>query len=176
MTMTLIAKPSAGAITLDDAKEHLRVSHDDEDDVIEALVDAATGWLDGMDGVLGRALEAQTWEWALDQFPRGAMKLPLGPAASITSIKYTDRAGIEQIMDPGDYVLNGGFVTADAWPDGSAIKVRYVAGTGTPDTIKVVAKLLVGHWYENREAVGERMESLPLAVDMLIAPLRRVRL
>lgn len=41
--------------------------------------------------------------------------------------------------------------------------------------VKMAIKLLVGHWYENREAASEvRIEDAPLAFGALIAPLRWV--
>jgi uncharacterized phiE125 gp8 family phage protein len=173
MTLILITKPSTGPITVAEAKAHLRVSHSDEDELIASLIDAATGWLDGRVGVLGMALIAQTWEWTLGAFPRGCIKLPLGPVASITSIKYTNRVGTEQTVPPADYGILGDVLTG-TWPQGSAVQIRYIAGEGCPDPIKMVVKLLVGHWYENREAVGDKLTAVPMAVDMLIAPYRRV--
>lgn len=53
---------------------------------------------------------------------------------------------------------------AVTWPDLDA-----------PDR-KVVTQaslLLIGHWYANREAVGERATEMPLAVKYLLDPLRR---
>jgi uncharacterized phiE125 gp8 family phage protein len=55
------------------------------------------------------------------------------------------------------------------------IRVRYVAGYGAtaasvPSRYKQAILLLVGHWYENREAVniGNIVNTLPLAVDALL--------
>lgn len=149
------------------------MNHTDEDTLIEALVSAATAWLDGWSGVLGMALMPQTWELPMAWFPRGCIRLPLGPAVSITSIEYTDDHGATQAVDPADYSLSGD-VLSGTWPRGSDVRVRYVAGAGCPDDIKMVVKLLVGHWYENREAVGDNMTAVPMAVDMLIATRRRV--
>ena len=39
-------------------------------------------------------------------------------------------------------------------------------------SVQAAAKLLVGHWYQNREAVGERLEAQPMAVRALLEPLR----
>lgn len=42
--------------------------------------------------------------------------------------------------------------------------------------LKVVGQaslMLIGHWYANREAVGERASEMPLAVRFLLDPLRR---
>ncbi|MFC5386578.1 head-tail connector protein [Aquamicrobium segne] len=46
-----------------------------------------------------------------------------------------------------------------------------------PDPLKVAILLLVGHWYQNREATSSAgMASLPFAVEALIAPYRRMQL
>lgn len=39
-------------------------------------------------------------------------------------------------------------------------------------SVQAAVKLLVGHWYLNRGAVGDRMEAQPLAVRALLEPLR----
>ncbi|WP_243667487.1 head-tail connector protein [Sinorhizobium medicae] len=42
-----------------------------------------------------------------------------------------------------------------------------------PASIKHAALLLIGHFYNNREAVSaERLANVPMAFDMLIAPFR----
>src|SRR5690606_7732666 len=44
-----------------------------------------------------------------------------------------------------------------------------------PDPLKVAILLLVGHWYQHREAVSAAgMAPLPFAVEALIAPYRRI--
>lgn len=49
-------------------------------------------------------------------------------------------------------------------------------GTSTvPAPIKAAILLLVGHWYQNREAVAEGSHAvLPMAADALVSPYRRV--
>lgn len=39
-------------------------------------------------------------------------------------------------------------------------------------SVQAAVKLLVGHWHQNREAVGERLEVQPMAVRALLEPLR----
>lgn len=179
--LTLITAPVAKVLSLDEAKEHLRVDHDDENTLIEALIAAATAWLDGWSGVLGMCLEAQTWEMSLDRFPAREFCIPLGPVASIDAITYIDSEGSEQTLSLTEYETAGARIRpVSGWPATSAkydaVKVRFTAGNGTPENIKHVVRLLIAHWYENRESVGDKMEAVPMAVDMLIAPIRRVRL
>lgn len=59
--MIRITPPTAEIVSLDDAKAHLRVDHDHEDMLIQTYLDAATAWVDGFDGVLGRCVLEQTW-------------------------------------------------------------------------------------------------------------------
>ncbi len=66
-----------------------------------------------------------------------------------------------------------------SWPgarSGEPVVVRYVAGYGVagdvPALLKRAMLLLIGHWYENREAVvvasGTVATALPLAVDSIL--------
>ena len=45
-----------------------------------------------------------------------------------------------------------------------------------PAPVRQAALLLIGHWYENREAVtvGFRGKDLPMGVDRLLAPYREL--
>ena len=179
--LALIVAPTTPVLTLIEAKDHLRVTHSDEDLNILSLVDEATAQLDGWQGVLGMALEAQTWEWTLDGFPAGGLCIPLGPVVSVVSIKYTDTDGAEQTVPAADYETHQERIRpASGWPatDRSfgAVRVQFVAGKGTPANIKRAAKLLIGHWYDNPNAVGDKMEAVPMAYNMCINSIRRVRI
>lgn len=39
-------------------------------------------------------------------------------------------------------------------------------------SVQAAVKLLVGHWYQNREAVGDALHEQPMAVRALLEPLR----
>src|SRR4051812_10303685 len=56
----------------------------------------------------GRALAVRTLEVALDAFPGDscAIELPMSPATSITSVKYTDTDGAEQTLPDTKYALS----------------------------------------------------------------------
>lgn len=186
--LTLVAAPVAGdALSLEDAKHHLRVTWDDENARIEALIQAATAYLDGRDGILGRALMTQTWEYTVDAFPVcDAIELPLPPVQSITSITYRDVNGNPATFSASDYSLSDDkqwrprilLAAGASWPgtDGEpeAVTIRAVHGYGdalesVPMPIRQAMLLLIGHWYVSREAVNISTE-LPLSAEALLAP------
>lgn len=77
-------------------------------------------------------------------------------------------------ISPADLVA--GFRLPDASevvvePDGSMVVTCAMPPEKLP-SVQHAVKLLVGHWYQNREAVGERMEAQPMAVRALLEPLR----
>lgn len=184
MALTLVTAPAAKPLTLAEAKAHLRVDGSDDDDLITALIAAATAHIDGRDGWLNRALVSQTWDLTLDAFPGanrfnpyGAIQVPLPPLISVTSITYVDTAGATQTLSSSLYTVDvkstpGRIVPAygKTWPSTrdqvNAVTVRFVAGyadsgaspadpaDNVPQAIKQAMLLMIGHWYANREAVN----------------------
>lgn len=142
----------APAISLPEAKLHLRVDHNADDMLIAGLIESAAAHFDGWNGILARALNEQTWEASFDVFPS---KLPLGPVASVASIKYDDPDGVEQTCADFD-VVGGGLQPAASWPATSGrpgcVRVRWAAGEGCPADIKSAMLLFISHAYDNRSA------------------------
>ena len=167
MALKLITPATELAVSLADAKLHLRVDDTDQDALITATIWAAT---EAAEQVMGRALMPQTWELTLDAFPE-AFKLTRVPAVSITSLKYWDAAGVQQTLGSGLYALDNTDdfghayvvpVFGGTWPDAreqiNAVALRYVAGYATaanvPESIKSWIKLQAGAMFENRQAEG----------------------
>lgn len=196
MALVSVTPPAATPISVAEAKLHLRVDHDADDGLIDALVQAAAGHIDGRDGWLGRCLMPQTWDLVLEKFPTGGIRIPLAPLLEIESVKYIDDAGVTQTVAPEGYRVDDANVpgwvvpVATGWPVAgdtiNAVRVRFRAGyegqetdsppgpNGVPAPIKAALKLLVGHWYANREAVnvGNIVSDLPWAVSALLTPYR----
>jgi uncharacterized phiE125 gp8 family phage protein len=176
----VIVPPATLPVTLAEAKFHLRVDHAFDDALITGYIARATGYFDSVDGVLGRCLEPQTLEMALDAFPAAEIQLPLGPAASVVEIPYIDTDGVERVVNSTDYVLDDfpveGWIVplADVpWPATmntvNAVRVRWVAGTGCPEPVKQEILLMVGDLYNKREAAGGGPADITLAL-----PFRRM--
>lgn len=190
MDLTLVTAADELPVTLAEAKAHLRVLNTADDTYISGLILAATAHLDGRSGVLGRSLVTQTWDLRCNAFPcgtRGRIELPLPPLQSVTSVKCLDGTGTEQTLDSAAYVVEPGHIFGRirpayglTWPatldDDGAVRIRFVAGYGAasdvPAAIKHAILLLVGHWWVNREAVGDVKGPVAMTVDALVAPYR----
>lgn len=194
--LTIATPPTDDVVTLEDAKAHLRVFHDDDNDYISALIAAAVGLLDGADGYLNRALGLQSWTFSLDRFPchrhdwrPARIYIPLVPLISIDSVEYT--ASDETTKQLTNFRTFGagssqpGYIVPAldmSWPstvcDTETVRITFTAGYEAgkiPPGIQHAIKLMIGHWFENREAVTtdqKGLANLPLAVDALLAPYR----
>lgn len=177
--------PDEALLDLDETKAHLRVDHAGEDALISGLIDAATDYLDGRDGVLGRALVTQTWKLVLSHPPSGrSLTLPLPVVQSVTGITYYDADNSSQTWDSSNYRLVVRsedaaieLVSGATWPSvydrGDALTVEYVTGYGgpasVPQTIRHAARMLVAYWYDNRAAAQEKsFDALPIGVRALL--------
>lgn len=187
MTHRLITAPTVEPVTIAEAGLHCRIDCDLENALLSSLIAAARQHIEAY---TGRALVTQTWELRAQYFP-DAFELPRAPVQSITSVSYVDIAGVTQtlpgdqytlIADIGPHAQPGRMVPAylATWPACRGyeddVRVRYVAGYGNgqavPQPIRAAMLLLIGHLYENREAVitGTGVNDLPLGVAALLAP------
>ncbi|MDX0555546.1 phage gp6-like head-tail connector protein [Sinorhizobium medicae] len=189
MSLRLVTPATAEIVTLAEAKAHLRVDFTDDDAYITALAEAAQDWLSGENNWLGRSVVEQTWELKLERFPSGKVDLPKPPLIEVTGVFYTPSDGGAEVeiadfreIDVG--VSEGGYILPAKntdWPvtDGEPGSVRITFESGysdVPKSIKHAALLMIGHWYENREAASQaKISDLPMAVDALLYPYRNWR-
>lgn len=181
--------PAETPVSLAEAKAHCRVSHSDDDTLISSLIDAAVAHLDGYAGLLGRCIVDQEWRQSYECW-EWRFRLPF-PDVSTAAVTYQDVDNATQTVSTDDYeivedALGSMIVFKDAFQEPglysdmvAPVSVTFTAGFGAaaavPDSIKAAIKLMIGHWYENREGViaGLSVAELPMAVNALIAPYRR---
>lgn len=185
--------PSIEPISLADAKLHLRIEPSDtwQDDHIDLLIVAARAKLEAD---LGFAVMAQTLRTDLSCFPSRPATYPAvwlggGASAAVSSIVYIDSAGAEQTIDSADYLVDAVSSPAlvvpapgKAWPATQhrpgAVRITWTAGwasaAAVPSDLIHAMKLLLGHWFENREAVvaGTISGVVQLGWDALVQPHR----
>tara|TARA_Y100001951_G_scaffold105340_2_gene122094 strand:+ start:1965 stop:2516 length:552 start_codon:yes stop_codon:yes gene_type:complete len=175
----LVTAPASEIVTLGEAKTHLRVDHDHEDDLIGLFVTAASDYLDGWNGILGRALRVQTWRQDFGSF-HDRMTLLVGPIKTVDSVTYRDEGGFEQTVDAAQYVMSGDELLIRSGYDlptlsrdyPSPVSVTYTSGVGiVPAPIKAAVLLHMATLYENREMSASDWTPT-LAYDALVAPWR----
>lgn len=167
-------------VTTAQAKAHSRVTTSDDDTYIDLLVTAARRQLE-ID--TRRTIPQQTLTLRMDCFPSDAIFIRQPPVQSITSITYTATDGTSTTWATADWQSN---LTreppivvpayGDIWPSVrvdtlSTVTLVATAGFATvPELYKHAIKLLVGHWYENREAVVDAgsLSETPLAYQRIM--------
>ncbi len=184
MALKLITPPEAEPVTLLEAKSHLRVNTSDEDNLITNLIIVAREYCESYQN---KVYITQTWELWIDRWPGGdKIEIPLPPLQSIESIKYYDTADTEYTFAATEYLVDvvsfiGRVILkyGKTWPTITlrpdiAICVKFKAGYGditkVPQKVKQAMLLLIGHWYENREAVitGSASKEIAFAVNALL--------
>lgn len=166
MPYRIITPPAEDPILVAEASRQANAS---ETTIFAEYIQAATRYVENM---TARQLMRATLELVLDRFPCrdcGLIEIERVPAVAVVSVKYYDRDGVEQTLDPSLYHLDELSeparllpVHGTSWPttrEGrpNSVAVRFTAGaadrSAVPPEAKQAIKLLVSHWYENREAV-----------------------
>lgn len=202
-----LTQPAVEPVSIGQAKAHMRVDFDDDDDLIAGYITAARQYCER---AMQRSIFNRSMLLTLDYFPlvsecvNGANQYayvssyirslsilaPKPGLVSVESITYLDGQNNSMTLSPSAYVLDtvsepGRIMPAPGtyWPYQNQylpgqVQVTYTSGTygdgvevdTCPATIKQAILLLVGHWYQNREAVAEKsLTNLPLAVESLLA-------
>lgn len=201
MAVEVVTAPTEEPVSLQEAKDHLRVEVSTDDALIGRLIVDAREFVERL---TRRALVTQTWRLWAYQFPDchfdqdgigrdaacrdcTALRLPGGKVQSVTSVKYTDAAGVLQTLAGSEYTLDAKDpqrharlfpAYGKAWPgtrdEPNAVQVEYVAGYGGAAAVPAIAKqavLLHAGWhYENREASDK--EQFLACLELKLADLR----
>lgn len=179
-TLTLL-EAGDNPLELDAIKVHLRVDSSDDDDLIEAYADAALAYLDGRDGILGRALLTQQWRLTRERFfpfdpcerdwnnrhHHGARRwdelvIPLPPLKSVESVKYLDGSGALQTIDPAAYrIVDGGGFQSSIIP---VVGACWPPTLCAPDAVRI--EFTAG--YDDVAALNKERKSISQAMLLLI--------
>lgn len=187
--LSLVAPPSSSVLTLSGAKGYMREDMDYQDAVVNDIIMAATAYFDGPDGILGRCLVNQTWDYSMDVFcPK--VYLPLAPVQSLVSVTYYDDENVEQTLEAGLYNLiahgtNPYLKIADGeslpstYARDDAVTIRAIYGYGdaadVPEDIKLAMRLFVNSLEQMRTTDSDKpTKANYLGVEALTAKYRRV--
>jgi uncharacterized phiE125 gp8 family phage protein len=192
MMLTEETPVPAGALPVDEMKDHLRLGTgfaDDglQDGLIETYLRAA---LAAIEGRIGKMLFRRRFLWVLEGWRDEEQALPVSPVASIVSVTLVDAAGGEVVLPGGAYRLipdlhrphlagRGGALPTI--PVDGAAKVVFDAGFGAtwteiPVDLRQAALLLASEYYEHRHDDDAQAAGLPFGVVTLIERWRTVRI
>lgn len=182
MGLTIDTAPVAEPVTTAEAKAWANISTSTDDVAVDFMIKAAREYVELFSG---RALMQQTWNLTLDKFPK-EINPPKPPLQSVASIKYTHTDGTaDTLLASTEYKTDiktepGRIREAfdKSWPatrsEMNAVTVKFVAGyadaASVPEALKSAIKMIVAHWYNNREAtlVGLKIDDMPYGVKALV--------
>ena len=197
-SLAVIQGPTVEPVTLAEAKVHVRVDHDAEDDLILGLIAAARQYAERR---IDRHLIDTRLEMKLDNFPAEAeIRLPRPPFSPTAGRQAVEMEWIDtqlqvhpmtevapNLTPSGDRFLidrraTPAIITPNIYgywpvvgPIRSAVTIRWWAGYGdspaaVPRGIRAAILMLVGHWFLNREAASPTtLSEPPMGVSELLS-------
>lgn len=172
----------ADVISTADLKLFLRVDHDEEDTLIEALRAAAIAHIENYCNLKLGSVSAVMY---LDDFPSW-FEIPYGPVTAVNSISYNVSPTSTITLDTGTYYVDLNRKPARVAVINPPSVYDYVYGGAqisltlgyteaeVPSALVHAVRLLVGHYYEQRQEsiAGTIIASIPSGVHSLINPYR----
>jgi uncharacterized phiE125 gp8 family phage protein len=176
-------------VSLADLKRHVAidVSESYYNSMLESMEAAAVEYIESRSRL---TLRQSDWLVSFEKFPkdRDGIKLPIWPILDKNSvtINYTPPVGAVQPFTLFQIANNAPPVSLylnpnETWPETligqvDAVEVAFTAGyQAIPEMVKHAVKLLVAHWFRNRETVvvGTISKDLEKTVDALLVQFRR---
>ena len=189
MPLAVITPPEVKPVTLTKIKQHLRLDHNEDDEYLLGLLDAATLHVEA---VTGQFLISRTVRQYVEMIPASrSICLEAWPVMSVEEVRGFDFDGNPNVFFAGNYrldiridppalILNAN-INYQAFSNG--IEIDIIVGYGeigidVPSNIIRAILVLIAHWYEFRGALPEGDETglIPEGINALLAPIKRVRL
>ncbi len=176
--LTLLQGPEIALVSLEEAKNHLRLDHSYDDNYLLSLIQTAT---DYVENYLCKSLISKKFRLVGTPQIRSDglsyLKLPNFPILEIISVKQL-REKSSQIIDRFCFDQKRAHPEICVYGDGAPIEVIYKAGFGdkpihVPTGIFQAVLIMTGEMYENRTAVPMENSNL---IQALLAPYRFIRI
>jgi uncharacterized phiE125 gp8 family phage protein len=187
MHAILTAPPLVEPVSLAEAKAHLRLTTDDEDEALTRRIVAARKLVERRSGL---ALIAQSWSAFADDWPSsGTFHLPLWPVIEVAALKVHGEEGEAQEIDPAHYfcdlvsrparlVLRPWRVWAKPGRIANGVEIAFTAGFGAsagtvPGDLREAVLRMIAHWHEVR---GDEASFDAPVIGALLQPWRELHL
>ena len=187
MALTLVTGPTREPVTLDEVKDHIRISTTvsaTEDTLLLSFIEVARDYCERYQN---RAYLDQTWKLVLDTWPVGSIiRIPRPPLQSATSVTYYGTGGTANSMTTSTYIVDAdsepgrlSLGYGEVWPGETlrpvnGVAVQFICGYGSvasavPARVKEAIKLIVGDLYEHREDSDiKELKEVPYGVQTLL--------
>ncbi len=186
MTLTVITPPSDLPVTLDAARQHLRIGHDGEDELVARLIAAATHRLEMAAGL---ALVARTLRRTLTCWPQAlagrGWQLRPGPVGALGAVRLVAADEAVQPLDERFQIV-AGRLSLRPWnllpviAPGGHVTIDFEVGFGARDAVPADLAhgvlLLVADGYQRGRLVDGAEAGLPEAVEQILSHRREIRL
>lgn len=186
VTYTRTAAPTVEPVSLEWARDNLRLTDDIEDLLLAQRIMTAGEMVEEM---MGKQLITQTWQ-RVSPGASDRIEIAKTPVQSISSISYQDQDDATQTLTVSDFYLYASEDRAYLEPKSTAqwpvfydredsLTITFVAGFGdaesdVPETAKQAILLLCSHWFENRQVMTDaRMMPMPFGVESLVGMRRK---
>ncbi|MDR1551673.1 MAG: head-tail connector protein [Holosporaceae bacterium] len=198
MQLNLIEKSSEEIITLEEAKNYLRVSHDFDDHLINGLIKSARGIIESF---IQKSILKQVWEYRLKDCSKGhgplkwdgfqriiggiaTILLPNPPILKIVSVGTRDHE-----IDPSSYSFEQRgsqyFLCINDTSffrnrEANSITIRYEAGIADsvdsiPYQLKLASLMLIANAFQERFSCGQG-DVIPPGIRQLLSPFLTIRI
>jgi uncharacterized phiE125 gp8 family phage protein len=191
--LTLITPPAVEPITPAEAIAYMRL--DAADDYVSDIIKAAREYCEDFQH---RAYITQTWELALQEFPRAEndrltdhqqtaeIEIPKGCLQSVDSFTFTDYSGtVNTLVQDVNYIVSTRGILgriappyAVIWPPNplfpiDPIIIKFTCGYGdtadeVPLKVKQAMYMLIAYWYDNRPPTSA---NLPVELERAVKSL-----
>ncbi|MFV1983002.1 MAG: phage head-tail connector protein [Thiohalomonadales bacterium] len=172
-TLTIINESGVEPITINEAKDALRILHNDEDDRVSGLITASRRFAELYCGI---HIINTVVELSLNNWYSNSIDLNTWPLQSVDSIKYDDTGSpsVELTLTPNidyyaDVITQGGKVTViHSWPPvaqkPNPIRIRMTAGytdnSTVPENIKEAIKAYCIYLYDSDPDLEKSAKSI----------------
>jgi uncharacterized phiE125 gp8 family phage protein len=177
-TLKTVTRDSSALISLDDAKDYLRVIGTDEDALITSLLLGSVAYVENY---LNRTVGTNTYELSMDSFS-SKVTLFRPPVNEVTEITYVDSEGQDQVFDLTKIKLNKDMgilylKQGETWPATSSEPFSVVVSYSSDglyaeldaNDILTAIKLVLGYQYDWRDDPNQRWRK---ASDNILRSLR----
>ena len=186
-TLRRTSHPSGLAVSLQEVKDHLRISGTGQDDHLTLLIEAST---EKLERDINRGIISATWQQALDKFPTNGdpILLHMGNDTSVSSITYVDEDNATQTLASANYSYSNARSSvfcevSEGWPETSTISksdkvfINFTCGVADEDCVPRIMKqaimLEVGRAYFDPAQENQSNTDNGKSYEMLVRKLIR---